>query len=98
MVCAPVRKDNPLSFSEGIISRTGPQTMLYLTFTIISSVNLAHQDLSLAKDWISVDCSTSNICRNLRINLIFALIPDSSNGLETSSVRSIAQRAYWLDS
>ena len=37
MVCAPVR-----SFSEGIIDRTGAQTMLYLTCTTISSVDLAH--------------------------------------------------------
>ena len=37
MDCAPVR-----SFSEGIIDRTGAQTMLYLTCTTISSVDLAH--------------------------------------------------------
>ena len=37
MVCAPVR-----SFSVGIIDRTGAQTMLYLTCTTISSVDLAH--------------------------------------------------------
>ena len=38
MVCAPVRRDNPLA--RGIIDRTGAQTMLYLTCTIISSVTL----------------------------------------------------------
>ena len=29
--------------------------MLYLTCTIISSVDLAHYGVSRAKDWISVD-------------------------------------------
>ena len=37
MDCGPVR-----SFSEGIIDRTGAQTMIYLTCTTISSVDLAH--------------------------------------------------------
>ena len=50
MVCAPV---------EGIIDRTGAQTMLYLTCTIISSVDLAYYGVSCAKDWVSVDCGTS---------------------------------------
>ena len=52
MVCAPVRR----SFSSGIIDRTGAQTMLYLTCTTITSVDLAHYVVSRAKDWISVDC------------------------------------------
>ena len=30
------------SFSEGTIDRTGAQTMLYLTCTMITSVDLAH--------------------------------------------------------
>ena len=47
------------SFSEGIIDRTGAQTMLYLTCTTINSVDLAHYAVSLAKDWVSVDCGTS---------------------------------------
>ena len=47
------------SFSEGIINRTVAQTMLYLTCTVISSVDLAHYEVSLAKDWVSVDCGTS---------------------------------------
>ena len=34
MVCATVRRDNKL----GIIDRTGEQTMLYLTCTMISSI------------------------------------------------------------
>ena len=33
--------------------------MLYLTCTMISSVDLAHNGVSRAKDWISVDCGTS---------------------------------------
>ena len=55
MVCAPIRRDN----SEGIIDRTGAQTMLYLTCTMISSVDLAHYEASRAKDWVSMDCGTS---------------------------------------
>ena len=44
-------------FSEGIIERTCGQTMLYLTYTMISSVDLAHYGVSRAKDWVSVDLS-----------------------------------------
>ena len=54
MGCAPVRRD-----SEGIIDRTGAQSMLYLTCTTITSVDLAHYGVSPAKDWVSVDCGTS---------------------------------------
>ena len=32
--------------------------MLYLTCTMISSVDLAHFGVSCAKDWVSVDCGT----------------------------------------
>ena len=32
--------------------------MLYLTCTIISSEDLAHYEVSRAKDWVSVDCGT----------------------------------------
>ena len=46
------------SFSEGIIDRTGTQTILYLTCTTITSVNLAHYGVPRAKDWVSVDCGT----------------------------------------
>ena len=42
MVCAPVRRDNPRAFSSGIIDRTGAQTVLYLTCTMLSSVDLAY--------------------------------------------------------
>ena len=47
-----------MSFSEGIIDRTGAQAMLYLTCTMISSVGLAHYGVSCAKEWVSEDCST----------------------------------------
>ena len=33
--------------------------MLYLTCTMISSVDLAHYRVSRAKVWISVDCGTT---------------------------------------
>ena len=51
----------PELFSEGIIDRTGAQTMLYLTCTTLTSVDLAHYGVSRAKDWVSVDCGTK-IC------------------------------------
>ena len=46
--------------SEGIIDRTGAQTMLYLTCTMISSVDLADYGVFHAKDWVSVNCGTMN--------------------------------------
>ena len=58
MVCAPVRRDNPRALAGGLSLRTGAQTMLYLTCTTISSVDLAHCRVSRAKDWVSVDCGT----------------------------------------
>ena len=48
-----------IPFSEGIIDRTGIQTIRYHTCTMISSVDLAHYGVSRAKDWVSVDCGTS---------------------------------------
>ena len=47
------------SFSEGIIDRTGAQTMLYLTCTMISSMGLARYRVSGARDWVFVDCGTN---------------------------------------
>ena len=32
--------------------------MLYLTCTTITSIDLAHNGVSRAKDWVSVDCGT----------------------------------------
>ena len=57
MVCALLRRDNK---SEGIIDRTGTQTMLYLTCTMISNVDLAYYGVSHAKDWVFVDCGTNH--------------------------------------
>ena len=34
--------------------------MLYLTCTTISSVDLVQYGVSLAKDWVSVECGTSS--------------------------------------
>ena len=59
MVCAPVRRHNPRALARGIIDRTGAQTMLYLTCTTTTSVDLAHYGVSRAKDWVSVDCGTT---------------------------------------
>ena len=44
--------------ARGLSLRTGVQTMLYLTCTTITSVDLAHYGVSRAKDWVSVDCGT----------------------------------------
>ena len=35
------------------------KTMLYLPYTMISSVDLAHYRVSRATDWVSVDCGTT---------------------------------------
>ena len=35
--------------------------MLYLTCTTISSVDLAQYGVSLAKDWVSVECGTNYV-------------------------------------
>ena len=48
----------PELFSEEFIESTGAQTMLYLTFTMIYSVDLARYVVTRAKDWVSVDCGT----------------------------------------
>ena len=39
--------------------------MLYLTCTTISSVDLAQYGVSLAKDWVSVECGTKTFANNL---------------------------------
>ena len=39
----------------GIIDHTGAQTMLYLTWTMVSIVDLAHYRVSCGKVWVSVD-------------------------------------------
>ena len=44
--------------ARGLSLRTGAQTMLYLTCTTITSVDLAHYGVSRAKNWVSVDCGT----------------------------------------
>ena len=46
------------SFSEGIIDHIGAQTLLYLTCTTITSVDLAHHGMSRAKNWVSMNCGT----------------------------------------
>ena len=46
------------ALSEGIIDRKGAQTMLYLTCTTKIGVDLAHFEVSRAKNWVSVDCGT----------------------------------------
>ena len=45
--------------------------MLYLTCTTISSVDLARYRVSRAKDWVSVDCGTSDILIELTVFINF---------------------------
>ena len=37
--------------------------MLYLTCTKITSVDLAHYEVSRDRDWVSVDCGTSHLLK-----------------------------------
>ena len=55
---------------SGIINRTGAQTMLYLTCTTITSVDLAHYGVSRAIDCVSVDCSTISLI-SLSVGIFF---------------------------
>ena len=50
--------------------------MLYLTCTIIYSVDIADNGVSLAKDWVSVDCGT-------RLLISILVILDSINNKHT---------------
>ena len=50
MVCAPVRRDNPRAKAGELSNRTGGQTMLYVTCTMIHSVDLACYGVSHAKN------------------------------------------------
>ena len=43
--------------------------MLYLTCTMISSVDLAHYGVPRAKDWVSVDYGTSHFVPTFRVSL-----------------------------
>ena len=45
--------------------------MLYVTCTMVSSVDLAHDRLSYAKEWVSVDCDTRIKVVNLFSSPVF---------------------------
>ena len=45
--------------------------MLYLTCTTITSVDLAHYEVSRANNWVSVDCGTRLFCINNRCKTSF---------------------------
>ena len=51
--------------SSGILDRTGAHTMLYLTYTMIFSVDLAYYGVSRSKDRVSADCGTSLIINGI---------------------------------
>ena len=63
MVCAPVRRDDPRALARGLSTvqahKSCAQTMLYLTCTMMLSVDLAHYGVSRVKDWVSGDCGTN---------------------------------------
>ena len=54
-------------YGERNIDRTGAQTMLYLTCTMIFSVDLTHYGISRAKNWASVDCGTNSFWMNAKM-------------------------------
>ena len=48
MVCAPVRRDNPRALERGLSTVQAHKTMLYLTCTTITNVDLALYEVSRA--------------------------------------------------
>ena len=49
--------------------------MLYLTCTMISSVDLAHYGVSHAKNWVSVNCGTTTSVHGLSVLKVCITIP-----------------------
>ena len=82
------------SFSEGIIDRTGAQTMFYLTCTMISSVDLACYGVSRGKDWVSVDCGK----KGRRSVLSTCTLPISKPGRVAQSVEHLTRKSGFLGS
>ena len=60
MVGAPVRRDNPRALARGL-STVQAHKPCYVSCTTISSVDFAQYRVSLAKDWVSVECGTIEI-------------------------------------
>ena len=50
MVCPPVRRDNPRAPARGLSLRTGGQTMLYFTCSMMLIVDFARYGVSCVKD------------------------------------------------
>ena len=77
-MCACTERYSP-TFSEGIIDRTGAQTMLYLTCTTISSVDLAQYRVLLLKFgymWNVVQNDFIIFLSNLHRNILLKKRPD----------------------
>ena len=74
-----------ISFIEGITDRTGAKTTVYLSCTMIFSVDLARYGISRAKDWVSVYCGTS-----ILINKFISLKMMSS--LKTASILAVSYK------
>ena len=53
-----VQRENPRALARGLLTTQAHKTVLYLTCTTITSVDLAHYGVSRAKDLVSVDCGT----------------------------------------
>ena len=58
MVCAPVWRDNRRALARGL-STVQAHKSCSLACNTISSVDLAQYGVSLAKDWVSMECGTS---------------------------------------
>ena len=75
MVCAPVWRDNPRALATGLstVQAHGAQTMLYLTCTTISSVDLAQYGVLLAK-WNVVQHLPVSHSQNVLFIIIFVCL------------------------
>ena len=60
MVCPLVRRDNPRASASGLSVCTAGQTVLYLTYSMIPSVDLARYEVSRSKDLSFLEIATMN--------------------------------------
>ena len=65
------------------MDRTGAQTMLYLTCTMISSVDLAHDGVSCAKEWyLWIVVQFTLMPKRLKIGLKLSLVNKDHSQLD----------------
>ena len=48
--CPPVRRDNPRALASGLSAVQGDKPCLYVTYSMISNVDLARYGISCTKD------------------------------------------------